>query len=64
MNRDDFLNLLAETSWSNAACAGYAIKTCKALHYSEKEISEFTDTLNSMFSNFTVEEAEEEYRNY
>ena len=43
---------------------GYAIKACKALNYSEKEISEFVTTLNAMFSNFTLEEAEEEYRNY
>lgn len=64
MNRDDFFNLLAANQWSNAACMGYAIKTCKALNYSEKEISEFVTTLNAMFSNFTLEEAEEEYRNY
>ena len=64
MNRDDFFNLLCANQWSNAACMGYAIKTCKALNYSEKEISEFVITLNAMFSNFTLEEAEEEYRNY
>ena len=64
MNRDDFLNLLCANQWSNAACMGYAIKACKALDYSEKEISEFVTALNAMFSNFTLEEAEEEYRNY
>ena len=64
MNRDDFFNLLCANQWSNAACMGYAIKACKALDYSEKEISEFVITLNAMFSNFTLEEAEEEYRNY
>lgn len=64
MNRDDFFNLLCANQWSNAACMGYAIKTCKALNYSEKEISEFVITLNAMFSNFTLDEAEEEYRNY
>lgn len=64
MNRDDFFNLLCANQWSNAACMGYAIKTSKALNYSEKEISEFVTTLNAMFSNFTLEEAEEEYRNY
>ena len=56
--------MLATNQWSNAACMGYAIKACKALDYSEKEISEFVITLNAMFSNFTPEEAEEEYRNY
>ena len=64
MNRDDFFHLLAANQWSNAACMGYAIKTCKALDYSEKEINEFIATLNAMFSNFTLEEAEEEYRYY
>ncbi|MER2149898.1 MAG: hypothetical protein ABS987_12220 [Ruminococcus sp.] len=64
MNRDDFFNLLCANQWSNAACMGYAIKACKVLDYSEKEISEFVITLNAMFSNFTLEEAEEEYRNY
>ena len=64
MNRDDFFNLLAANQWSNAACMGYAIKACKALNYSEKETSKFIATLNAMFSNFTLEEAEEEYRNY
>lgn len=64
MNRDDFFSLLSANQWSNAACMGYAIKTCKALDYSEKEISEFIAILNAMFSNFTPEEAEEEYRNY
>ena len=64
MNRDDFFNLLSADQWSNAACAGYAIKTCKALNYSEKEINAFVATLNAMFSNFTPEEAEEAYRNY
>ena len=64
MNRDDFANLLAANQWSNAACMGYAIKARKSLDYSEKEISEFVITLNAMFSNYTLEEAEEEYRNY
>ena len=64
MNRDDFFSLLSANQWSNAACMGYAIKTCKALDYSEKEINEFIATLNAMFSNFTLEEAEEEYRYY
>lgn len=64
MNRDDFFNLLCANQWSNAACMGYAIKACKALDYSKKEIREFVITLNAMFSNFTLDEAEEEYRNY
>ena len=64
MNRDDFFSLLSANQWSNAACMGYAIKTCKALNYSENETSKFIATLNAMFSNFTPEEAEEEYRNY
>ena len=64
MNRDDFFSLLSANQWSNAACMGYAIKVCKALDYSEKEISKFVATLNAMFSNFTLDEAEEEYRNY
>ena len=64
MNRDDFLILLSANQWSNAACIGYAIKTCKALDYSDKEINTFINTINAMFSNYTLEEAEEEYRNY
>ena len=64
MNRDDFFNLLSASQWSNSACMGYAIKTCKALGYSDKEINAFLDTLSAMFSNFTTEEAEEEYRNH
>ena len=64
MNRDDFFNLLCANQWSNAACMGYAIKACKSLDYSEKEIRAFVTTLNAMFSNYTLEEAEEEYRNY
>ena len=64
MNRDDFLNLLSANQWSNAASIGYVIKTCKALDYSDKEINTFINTLNAMFSNFTLEEAEEEYQRY
>ena len=64
MNRDDFLNLISANQWSNAACIGYVIKTCKALDYSDKEINAFVNTLSAMFSNFTLEEAEEEYRNH
>ena len=64
MNRDVFLNWISINQWSNAACIGYAIKTCKALDYSDKEINAFVNTLNAMFSNFTLEEAEEEYRRY
>ena len=64
MNRDDFLNLLFANQWSNAACIGYVIKTSKVLDYSDKEINAFINTLSAMFSNFTLEEAEEEYRRY
>ena len=64
MNRDDFLKLLSANQWSNAACMGYAIKTCKALGYSDREVNIFVETLSAMFSNFTVEEAEEEYRRH
>ena len=45
MNRDDFLILLSANQWSNAACIGYAIKTCKALDYSDKEINTFINTI-------------------
>ena len=64
MNRDDFLNWISINQWSNTACIGYAIKTCKVLDYSDKEINAFINTLSAMFSNFTLEEAEEEYRRY
>ena len=64
MNRDDFLNWISINKWSNAACIGYAIKTCKVLDYSDKEINAFINTLSAMFSNVTLEEAEEEYRRY
>ncbi len=43
---------------------GYVIKACKSLDYSEKEISALLQALNMMFSNFTLEEAEKEYRSY
>ena len=43
---------------------GYVIKACKRLDYSAEEISQLLKMLNTMFSNYTVEEAEEEYRNY
>ena len=43
---------------------GYVIKACKYLDYSVVEISRLLEMLNTMFSNFTVEEAAEEYRNY
>ena len=64
MNRDDFFKLLTSGQWSNAACMGYVIKACKSLDYSEKEISALLQALNMMFSNFTLEEAEKEYRSY
>ncbi len=64
MNRDDFFNLLNADQWSNAACIGYVILACKRLDYSTEEISRLLEMLNTMFSIFTVEEAEEEYRNY
>ena len=60
MKRDDFFKLLTSGQWSNV---GYVIKACKSLDYSDKEISELLQALNTMFSNFTLEEAEEEYRN-
>ena len=62
MNRDEFFYLLGDDHWSNTACIGYAVKTCKALNYSKNEIDAFVTILNAMFSNFTLEEAEEEYR--
>lgn len=49
MNRDDFLSLLNSNQWSNAACLGYVIKACKALDYSENEISELIETLNTEY---------------
>ena len=64
MNRDDFFKLLTSGQWSSAACMGYVIKACKSLEYSDKEISELLQALNMMFSNFTLDEAEEEYRSY
>ena len=64
MKRDDFFKLLTSGQWSNAACMGYVIKACKSLDYSDKEISTLLHALNTMFSNFTLEEAEEEYRSY
>ena len=64
MKRDDFFTLLTSGQWSNAACMGYVIKACKSLDYSEKEISALLQALNMMFSNFTLEEAEKEYRSY
>ena len=64
MNRDDFFNLLNSNQWSNAACMGYVIKACKSLDYSTEEISTLLEMLNTLFSNFTVEEAEKEYRSF
>lgn len=64
MNRDDFFNLIYSNQWSNAACVGYVIKACKALDYSSEEISALVEALNAMFSNFTLEDAEKEYREY
>ena len=64
MNRDDFIHLLNADQWSNAACMGYVIKACQRLDYSIEEISNLFKMLNTIFSNFTVEEAAEEYRNY
>ena len=64
MKRDDFFKLLTSEQWSNASCMGYVIKACKSLDYSDKEISALLQALNMMFSNFTFEEAEEEYRSY
>ena len=64
MKRDDFFKLLTSEQWSNVACMGYVIKACKSLDYSDKEISELLQALNTMFSNFTLEEAEKEYRSY
>ena len=64
MKRDDFFKLLTSGQWSNVACMGYVIKACKSLDYSEKEISALLQALNMMFSNFTLDEAEEEYRSY
>ena len=64
MNRDDVFQLLTSGQWSNAACMGYVIKACKSLDYSDKEISALLQALNMMFSNFTLDEAEEEYRSY
>ena len=64
MNRDDFINLVNSNQWANAACMGYVVKACKCLDYSVEEISNLLKMLNTIFSNFTVEEAEEEYRNY
>ena len=64
MKRDYFFKLLTSGQWSNAACMGYVIKACKSLDYSEKEISALLQALNMMFSNFTLEEAEKEYRSY
>ena len=54
MNRDDFFYLLGDDHWSNTACIGYAVKTCKALNYSKNEIDAFVTILNAMFSNLPI----------
>ena len=56
--------LFSENRWSNAACKGYAIKACQALSYTEEQIAELLKMLDCMFSNHTIEEAEELYREY
>ena len=50
--------------WSNAACKGYAIKACQALSYTDEQTAEFLKMLDCMFSNYTVDEAEETYREF
>lgn len=64
MDHDDFLKPIAEDRWSNAACMGYVIKACQASGYPDEEISELLKALNTMFSNFTLEEAKSIYMDY
>lgn len=64
MDRDDFLKLFAEDRWSNAACMGYVIKACQASGYPDAEISELLKALNTVFSNFTLEEAKRIYMDF
>lgn len=57
-------DLLLEGGWSNAACKGYVIKACRALRYTKEQTDDLLEMLDCMFSNYSVNEAEETYREY
>ena len=64
MDRNELLGMLGSVGWSNSACMGYVIQACRALDYPESEISALLKALKAMFSNHSVEEAEQTYRDF
>ncbi len=56
--------LLSGDGWSNAACKGYVIRACRALSYTDEQTAALLEMLDGIFSNYTVDEAEETYREY
>lgn len=62
LRTEDLLFLMDGDRWSNAACKGYVIKACRALDYTDEQTSALLQTLDTMFSTCTVEEAEKIYR--
>jgi len=53
--------LLNSDEWSNAACCGYAILAGKSLGYTKQEMQKLLAAFDTVFSNYTLQEAEARY---
>lgn len=64
MVKEDFLNLIKIEEWSNSACLGYAILACRNIGFTESEVADFIDMMNSVFGNYSTVEAEKVYLDF
>lgn len=64
MSRTQLNSLLSDEGWSNAACGGYLILTCKQYGLSKRQTDEMLHILNALFDTRPVVYAEEVYMRY
>lgn len=57
--------LLEQTEiWTNEACRGYVIKALERMEKPKEEIEKVLSSLNAAFDDFSIEEAEQTWRNF
>ena len=61
ITKEDILSYMSNEQWSNAACCGYMIMACENIGYSKAQIETLLDSMQNMFNQKTVEQAEKKY---
>lgn len=57
--------LLEQTNiWTNEACRGYVIKALERMEKPKEEITKVISSLNAVFDELSIEEAEQAWRSF